>query len=269
MLSNPNPPQAHRSRPRTAVTAAVATAALLGVSSGTLAASAHAGHDTSSMTKSAAMAKSSTMAKASSGRTSSNMGMAATAKKSAPAAMAPTQTAASGLRALLTSQLVEHVYLAGTAVYAAVNTPTAFDAAAGTLDANSVDLSKSIESVYGADAGKAFLALWRTHIGFFVDYTKAAAAGDQAGKDAARMKLDGYGNDFGAFLASANPYVTRQAIADDLKVHVSTLLAAIDAVVAKNPNAFSLLKTAAGHMPMTADVLAAAIAKQFPAKFGK
>jgi hypothetical protein len=63
--------------------------------------------------------------------------------------------------------LHEHVFLAAAATDATLGRRnTEFQAAAGALDANSVDLSKAIGSVYGPDAEKAFLPLWRKHIGF-------------------------------------------------------------------------------------------------------
>ncbi len=49
---------------------------------------------------------------------------------------------------------------------------------------------------------------------------------------------------------------------------MATLFAAIDAQAAKDPTAFDKLRVAASHMPMTANVLAGGIAKQFPQKFG-
>ena len=177
---------------------------------------------------------------------------------------------ASTLRSALTAQLQEHVYLAGIAVKTGVGSgldSAAFKAAAGTLDANSVALSKAIGSVYGDAAGKQFLSLWRRHIAFFVDYTKARAGDDAAGQKAATDKLDGYRTEFGAFIASANPNLTKEAVADELTGHVNTLLAAIDEAVAKSPDVYERLRAAAAHMPMTADVLAGAIAKQFTKKF--
>ena len=155
------------------------------------------------------------------------------------------------------------MYLAGIAVYAAVNAPDFFEPAAATLDANSVDLSESIASVYGDDAGDAFLELWRTHIGFFVDYTNARAEGDQAGMDAAMEGLRNYREDFGAFLESANPNLTKEAVVDELQPHVETVFAAIDAVVDGDADAFDDLKVAAEVMPETAATLAGAIAEQF------
>lgn len=180
----------------------------------------------------------------------------------------PTATPAAELRATLTAGLQEHVYLAGITVYAAVNTPEAFDPAAAALDENSVALSEAVGGVYGDDAGETFLGLWRDHIGMFVDYTNGKASGDQAAADAALAELEQYGQDFGAFLEGANPNLPADAVAAELSTHVTSLTAAIDAVVAGDAEGFSLLRAAAGHMPMTAAVLAGGIAAQHPDQFG-
>lgn len=179
-------------------------------------------------------------------------------------------TAAASLRASLTAALQEHVYLAGIAVSQGVEhglDSAQFKAAAGTLDKNSVAISDAIGSVYGDAAGKQFLKTWRDHIGFFVEYTKGRATNDAALVKKANRELDGYRAASGAFLAKANPNLTASAVSNDLKGHVATLQAAIDAVVAKKANAFDLLQSAASHMPGTAAVLAGAIQKQFPEKF--
>ena len=179
-------------------------------------------------------------------------------------------SAASKLRADMTAGLQEHVYLAGIAVATGVDKgldSKEFTAAAATLDKNTVALSKPIGAVYGPDAEKTFLKVWRQHIGFFVEYTKGRATKDDALVKKANRDLDGYRATFGAFLAKANPNLTADAVATDLKGHVATLEAAIDAVVAGKPEAFDLLQAAAAHMPGTADVLSGAIAKQFSKKF--
>ncbi|MGH3995592.1 MAG: hypothetical protein ACRDSN_24380, partial [Pseudonocardiaceae bacterium] len=106
---------------------------------------------------------------------------------------APAQAQAangSDLRTALNTTLAEHVYLAAAATEAALGGRSAeFKEAAGGLDANSVALSKAIGSVYGVDAETAFLALWRKHIGFFVDYTTGVAKKDQAMQDKAVKDL--------------------------------------------------------------------------------
>jgi hypothetical protein len=182
-----------------------------------------------------------------------------------------TADGAAKLRQTLTAALQEHEYLAGIAVAQAVVTKKTdspeFTAAAAALDKNSVALSEAIASIYGKGAGDAFLPLWRKHIGFFVDYTVGKLTNDAAKASTAKTALDGYRADFGAFLASANPNLTKDAVAQALVPHVTATFAAIDAVVAGDGTGFEKLRIAAGHMPMLAETLAGAIAKQFPAKF--
>ena len=176
----------------------------------------------------------------------------------------------SALRATLTAALQEHVYLAGIAVNTGVGAgldSKEFKAAADTLDKNSQALAAAIGSVYGDEAGEQFLALWRDHIGFFVEYTKAKAGGDDAGAEKARKGLDDYRAEFGAFIASANPNLTADAVAEELIPHVDSVFDTIDSVVAGKTDVFEKLALAASHMPGTANVLAGAIYKQSPDKF--
>jgi hypothetical protein len=177
-------------------------------------------------------------------------------------------TPAAGLRAGLNALLSEHVYLAAAATNAALaGRQPEFQAAAAALDANSVDVARAIGSVYGSDAEKAFLPLWRKHIGMVVDYTVGAATSDRAKQDKAVGDLVGYTQDFGAFLAAANPNLPKPVVADLVKHHVLTLKAVIDAQVARDQDrTFTALRTGAGHMQMIADPLAGAIVKQFPDK---
>src|SRR5437667_4239644 len=187
-----------------------------------------------------------------------------------PGSMAGTATSATkaaDLRTGLNALLGEHVYLASAATNAALGGRQAeFEAAAAALDANSVDIAKAIGSVYGADAEKAFLPLWRRHIGFFVDYTVGVATKSQQGK--AVNDLVGYTERFGAFLSSANPNLPKTVVADLVKTHVLTLKAVGDAPAAGDPvKANKALRTAYSHMHMIADPLAEASAKQFSSKY--
>lgn len=80
--------------------------------------------------------------------------------------------------------------------------------------------------------------------------------------------LVGYTQDFGAFLASANPNLPKAAVADLVKTHVLTLKEVVDAQgMGDQKKAYLALRTAATHMMMIADPLAMAIAKQFPERF--
>jgi len=192
----------------------------------------------------------------------------AIAKQFASKFPASTDSAA-GLRSSLTMALREHVYLAARAATAALGKRDAeFQAAAGALDANSVDISKAIGSVYGQGAQDAFLPLWRKHIGFVVDYTVGVATKDQAKQDKAVDDLLQYTQDFGAFLNSANPSLPKAAVADLVKTHVLTLKPVIDAAAAGDTmKVYAELRTAMGHMDMIANALSEAIVKQFASKF--
>lgn len=185
-------------------------------------------------------------------------------------AMTSTDTKAAQLRATLNNLFAEHVWLAGAATNAALGgRDMEFKASAAALDANSVAIANTIGSVYGADAGNAFLPLWRKHIGFAVDYTMGVAAKDKAKQDKAIGDLIGYTQDFGAFLSAANPNLPKNVVADLVKHHVVTLKDVIDAqATGDQAKAYEALRTAAHHMAMIADPLAGAIAKQFPDKFG-
>ena len=181
-----------------------------------------------------------------------------------------TMSAAAGLRSTLTMAFQEHTYLAARATGAALGgRDPEFKAAAAALDANGVDISKAIGSVYGQGAQDAFLPLWRRHIGFVVDYTVGVATKDQAKQQKAVEDLVGYSQDFGAFLASANPNLPKDVVAGLVKDHILTLKPVIDAQAAGDqPKVYTMLRSATVHMRMIADPLAEAIVKQFPQKFG-
>jgi hypothetical protein len=106
------------------------------------------------------------------------------------AAVAPDATQAAELRATLSSLLSDHVWLAGNALETAVQKKGDLKdpqvvGAVKALDANSVALAKTIGSVY-PDAEKPFLASWRQHIGFFVNYTLGKATKDDKQADQLR-----------------------------------------------------------------------------------
>jgi len=194
---------------------------------------------------------------------------AATSAATQAAAAVTSNTKAAELRTVLNGLLSEHVALAASATGAALAGRTAqYEAVVASLDANSVDLSKAIGSVYGAPAEQAFLPLWRKHIGFFVDYTQGTAAKDKAKQDKAVADLTQYTQDFGAFLSSANPNLPKDTVATLVKDHVLGLKDVVDAQAAGDQaKQFAATRMAYGHMAMIGDPLAGAIAKQFPDKF--
>jgi len=177
--------------------------------------------------------------------------------------------AANDLRVALNQLLAEHATLAAAATQAALRgRKSEFESAAAALDMNSQDIAGAIGSVYGKDAGDAFLPLWRKHIGFVVDYTTGKATGSKKKQDKAVQDLLQYANDFGAFLNSAAPTLPKEAVAELVKTHIVSLKEVVDAQAARDYKlAFVKLREASHHMQMIADPLADAIAAQFPDKF--
>jgi hypothetical protein len=173
---------------------------------------------------------------------------------------------------LLTSLNVglrEHVFLASAATGAALGgRADEFAGAKAALDANSDAVTGVIAGVYGDEAGKQFAPLWKKHIDFLVDYTNAVAAKQQAKADEAMGNLLAYTEEFGAFINTASPKLTKDAVAELIKTHVFTLKDVIDAQAAKNfTKAYTSERTAADHMAMIATGLATTVVAQFPTKF--
>ncbi len=124
-------------------------------------------------------------------------------------------------------------------------------------------------SVYGPDAEKAFLQLWRKHIALIVDYTTGLAKKDKAMQDTAMTNLTVYSADLGTFLnVTTNKNISADAVNGLVKTHVLTLKDVIDAQSSKDAaKVYPALRKAFAHMAMIADPLADAIVKQFPDKF--
>lgn len=170
-----------------------------------------------------------------------------------------------GLRAGLTALFSDHVYLAGGAINAALAaggdlTEAKTAGAVAALDANSVEIAAAVGSVY-PEAEEPFLESWREHIGFFVNYTLGEATGDAAMSEMAVADLTEYAASFGELLNSVVPTLPADAVEEALGMHATTLIAAIDANIAGDPEYYTLLKEAASHMPMTATAIAGAIAE--------
>ena len=184
------------------------------------------------------------------------------------ASSAKTDTKAANLRVALNSLEAQHVDLASAATRAGFDGSPMFDASAKALDANSVALSKAIGSVYGPDAEKKFLEIWRSHITFFVNYTVAAKGGDKAGMDKAVSDLNGYVSAISDLLGGATG-LPKDAVASLITEHVGLLKQAVDKHGAGDYTGSYAAQQAARDQITTkiADTLAGAIVKQSPDKF--
>lgn len=178
-------------------------------------------------------------------------------------------TPAADLRSALDQVFTEHAGLAVMAMQNGVDGDPDFEASSAALLANADDLAAAVSSVYGEEGGAAFDAIWKSHIGYFVDYVTATANDDQAGKDQAMKELEGYVVEQAAFLETATegglPAADLEA---GLTEHVKQLIAAFDQYVAGDYEAsYASLRAAYAHMLMPAEGLSQTIVNQFPEKF--
>lgn len=180
-----------------------------------------------------------------------------------------TDTKAADLRVLLNALERQHVDLASAAVRAGFDGHASFEKTAAELDKNSVALADAVASIYGPSARDPFLAIWRSHIGFFVDYTVAAKAGDKAKMDKAVKNLtEGYVPAIADFFSKANPNLPRDVVAQLVTQHVLDLKAAVDAYGSGDfATSYAKQTEAYNQIGSIADALAGGIVKQFPEKF--
>lgn len=180
-----------------------------------------------------------------------------------------TETSAADLRVLFNSLYRQHVHLASNAVRRGFDGAADFGASAGALDKNSVWISKAVGSVYGEAGEKRFLEIWKSHIGFFVDYTVAAKKGDKAGMDKAVQNLGGYQEAIADFLSKANPNLPYEVVKKVVGEHVGHLKAAVDSYGGgKFEDSYTNELAAEKQIGGIADAVSGAIVKQFPEKFG-
>ncbi len=171
---------------------------------------------------------------------------------------------AADLRVMLSRLLGEHALLAMQAMRAGVVGGTDLAAAAEALEANTQDLEELVASLYGEDGGARFGELWRSHLGYVVDYAVGVASDDQTAIDTALSGLATYEADLVAFLSGANPYLMEDEIASMLDEHVSLLTRFADVAGVDYEAAYTSARETYGHMFHLGKVLAAAFAQQFP-----
>jgi hypothetical protein len=168
------------------------------------------------------------------------------------------------LRARLTALLTEHVYLAGAMVatlYHFGDNTTGVQAAEAAVDANATDLAAIIGTVSPAKQ-PTFLEAWRAHDVDLLAYANGARANDDTAKHNAANNLLDYAKNAGQFFSDlTGGTLSASGVQADLVTHISTLTAAIDAMAAGTPDAYSKLKTAADHMADSAQLIASGVAR--------
>ena len=139
------------------------------------------------------------------------------------------------LRSSLTQSLGEHVALVVAAMRSAVGDQDDFSAMGTALNANTLDLTSAIDTLFGATAAKGFQSRWADHVDQLMVYTSATVKDDAAGQQTARLKLREFDSSFAAFLNTATQNrVGEPALTQTFALHDRMLLAEIDAYAAKS-----------------------------------
>ncbi len=176
-------------------------------------------------------------------------------------------TPAADLRVALDMTLAEHAFLLGEAMRAGLTESEDFDAVGAALEANTTDLVGMVADVYGGDAGRAFGDLWRSHVAYLIDYTRALAEDDEEAQQIAEEQLHHYVRDFSAFLANANPNLPQEAVDELVSEHVQQLEAVAALDEGDYDQAYPAQHRIYEHMFVIGDALSRAIATQFPQRY--
>ncbi|MGI8998233.1 MAG: hypothetical protein ACR2GO_00765 [Candidatus Limnocylindria bacterium] len=171
------------------------------------------------------------------------------------------------LRIGLDRILAEHAFLIIEAMRTASSGGDEFEVAAAVLEGNTVELVDMIDTAYGADAAEAFAEQWRNHIAFLVDYTRAAADGDDDARDLASSQLQTYIDDFSEFLVAANPGLPPDVVKGLIDEHVQQLEQIASLTDDDYSDAYPGIRETYAHMFMVGDGLALGIVDRFGDRF--
>jgi hypothetical protein len=186
----------------------------------------------------------------------------------APAAMVDLGSPAAQLRVDLDRLLAEHAFLTIEQMRSGLTNGPDFAAAATAVEANSTEVAAAIGSVYGEAAVDPFGEIWRSHIGYLVDYAVSLGKNDTTGQQTALTGLATYRRNLATFLTGANPGVDLAGITEALDMHTAQLLEFIDTEdKGDHLGAYAIERTAYPHMFDVGDALAKVIANKFPERF--
>lgn len=144
------------------------------------------------------------------------------------------------------------------------------DAVAQRLLKNQDDIGAAIAPYYGSAAGQKLAALLRDHILVATEVVSAATKGNSAQLAAAQKKWQDNGDAIAVFLSGANPHLPQAELKAMLRRHLELTTEEVTGRLKKDWAAdIKAYDEGRAHMLMFSDMLAAGIAKQFPAKFAR
>jgi hypothetical protein len=163
----------------------------------------------------------------------------------------------------------DHVTWTRLAIVTFADGSAGFDATAGRLLQNQVDIGDAIKPFYGDAAGNQLTALLHDHITIAVELLQAAKAGDTTAFNDANTRWYANADDIADFLATANPKSWPQAtMRAAMKEHLDqTLAEASHELGGKYAASVADYDAIHAHILDMADVLSSGIIKAFPSAF--
>jgi hypothetical protein len=134
--------------------------------------------------------------------------------------------------------------------------------------ANAKQISAAIEPFYGKAASEKLFGLLAGHYGAVKQYLEATLANSKPRQDSAMKTLTDNAGDIAVFLSGANPNLPLETLRSLLLAHgahhVQQIQQMRDKQYVQEAKTWDAMKN---HMYVIADAMAAALVKQFPAKF--
>lgn len=163
----------------------------------------------------------------------------------------------------------DHVTWTRLAVISLTTGSADTNAAVARLLRNQTDIGKAIAPYYGRAAGDALTGLLREHILVAADVIAAAKAGDSAKLAETQAAWSANGDEIALFLSKANPRswkpaAMRAMLREHLRLTTAEVVARLQGRWAADVVAYDRIHRQALEM---ADMLAAGIERQFPARF--
>jgi hypothetical protein len=141
------------------------------------------------------------------------------------------------------------------------------DAVAARLLRNQDEIGSALEPYYGRPFADRFASLLRAHITIAAEVVATAQAGDQEGLKRAQAKWSANGAEISSSLSKANPYWSREVVADMLRDHLALTTQEVSARLSQDwKGDIENYDELHAHMLMFADFLALGVSKQFPKK---
>jgi hypothetical protein len=160
------------------------------------------------------------------------------------------------IRAVLNASLREHAAITVPALKAHLLQEPDEMAIMQAVDQNSMAVASTVEQAYPGTHDQ-FLALWRQHITYYVQYLDAAKAGDEAGKQQAKQNLTSFVEQVTMLLTEQSDRLDANEVEEHLAMHGDRVTSIIDNLVSGNyDQVYMLSHEEYEHMGEVAHVLA-------------